>query len=92
MLGNSFPARVASSLLNAINLPELVTLNSHDYELLAVELGKNRGKIQAIKNKLLSNIETAPLFNTKLSTRNLESLLLKMHERHVNQSSADHIF
>lgn len=92
MLGNSFPARVAGSLLNAIDLPELIAQDSQNYELLAIELGKNQNKIQAIKNKLLSNIETAPLFNSKLFTRNIESLFLKMHERYVNKLPADHIF
>ena len=37
-IGNSFASRVAASLLNAVNLPELITTNQEQYESLAIEL------------------------------------------------------
>ncbi len=38
--GNTFAARVAGSLLNAINLTELITYNLQDYENKALYLAK----------------------------------------------------
>lgn len=92
MIGNSFPARVAGSLLNALDLTELITHNIQDYEMLAIELGNDPNSIQAIKNKLSLNIRTAPLFNTRLFTSNLESLFIAMQNRYENNLPPDHIF
>src|SRR5262249_6669559 len=36
-IGETFAARVASSLLNAIGLKELITASQHDYQELAIE-------------------------------------------------------
>jgi len=39
LIGNSFASRVAASLLNAVNMPELITYTQVEYESLAIELG-----------------------------------------------------
>jgi predicted O-linked N-acetylglucosamine transferase (SPINDLY family) len=90
--GDSFASRVASSLLSAIGLAELITTNGRDYETLAVELATYPGKLQVIKNKLLGNLPAAPLYNPHLFTRHLESAYKSMYQRYQNDLAPDHIF
>lgn len=74
LLGNSFPARVASSLLNSVGMPELISKNIESYENLAIELGIDRDKLCAVKKKLKLNIEKYPLFNQDLFVENIEDV------------------
>ena len=90
--GKSFASRVAASLLNAVNLPELITNSQKHYESLAVELAKNPKKYKNIKSKLLNNLPNAPLFNSTLFTRNLESAYEVMFEKYHQGVEPDHIY
>jgi protein O-GlcNAc transferase len=72
-LGNTFPGRVAASLLHAVGLPELVTTSLTEYEELALALARDPQRLEAIKAKLVRNRNTEPLFDTACFTRNLES-------------------
>lgn len=81
MIGESFAGRVAASILHAIELPELVTSSQADYESLAIELATNSLMLDSIKQKLMSNRLTTPLFDTPLFTRNLESAYIEMNQR-----------
>jgi len=74
-LGNSFVARVAGSLCHAIGAPELVTDTPETYEALAYELATNPAKLAAIREKLIANRLTTPLFDTERYTRDFEALL-----------------
>jgi len=79
-LGNTFPGRVASSLLNAINLPELITTSLVQYENLAIELAKNPNNLIDIREKLKTNRLSSSLFNCQLYTSNLEDIYTTMYE------------
>ena len=92
LTGKSFHSRVAASILNAINLPELITSSLDEYEKLAIELALNPQKLKNIKNKLNSNIKTAPLFDTPLYTKNLESAYKQMYKRYQLDQKPDHIY
>jgi predicted O-linked N-acetylglucosamine transferase (SPINDLY family) len=89
--GNSFSARVATSLLNAIGLPELAVSNEHDYEVLAKELANNPSKLHGIKHRLDINKSTYPLFNTELFVRHLEDAYIQIFERYQSKLSPEHI-
>jgi predicted O-linked N-acetylglucosamine transferase (SPINDLY family) len=91
-IGHSFASRVAASLLNAVNLPELITTNQEQYESLAIELATHPEKLKIIKDKLVSNLSTAPLYNTPLFTRHLESAYLTMYDRYQRDLDPDHIY
>lgn len=78
--GNTFPGRVAASLLNAIGLPELVTASLGEYEARALELARNPDALASIRRKLQRNRETHPLFDTVRYTRNLEAAYAQMVE------------
>jgi predicted O-linked N-acetylglucosamine transferase (SPINDLY family) len=89
LMGCSFASRVAASLLNAVGLPELITSTQEEYEALAIDLALSPNKLADIKLKLAKNRLTAPLFDTPLFTKNLESAYIKMYERyHANLESA----
>ena len=90
-LGESFAARVAASLLNAIQLPELITSTQEEYEALAVELATNPEKLTAIRQKLEMNRLTTPLFDTERFTRNIEKAYTAMYERYQADLLPDHI-
>jgi predicted O-linked N-acetylglucosamine transferase (SPINDLY family) len=79
--GSSFAARVGASLLQAMDLPELVTESLTDYESQAVALGRDAPRLQGLRARLLARRATAPLFNTRLFTRHLEAAYLAMHQR-----------
>ena len=91
-IGNSFASRVAASLLHAVNLPELITTNQEEYETLAIELATDPEKLKIIKDKLASNLSTAPLYDTKLFTKNLESAYTMMYDRYHQGLDPDHIY
>ena len=81
-LGSSFSARVASSLLYAMGLPELVTNNQNDYENLALNLANNPKKILDIKNKILFNQKKTPLFDSNRYTKYLENGYLQAYKNY----------
>ncbi len=73
--GRSFVARVAASLLHAIDLPELVADSAQAYEAKALELATDPAKLTAVKGRLAGNRLTMPLFDTERYTRDFEALL-----------------
>lgn len=92
MMGQSFASRVASSLLSAVSLQELIVHNIHDYESLAISLANDPVKLKEIRQKLIDNIRTSTLFDTKVFTHNIELLYKEMYERHQNELPVDDIY
>ena len=72
-LGNTFPGRVAASLLRALDLPEMITYSENEYIDKAEDFAFNPKKLKLIKDKLNFNKFTKPLFNSELFCRNLEN-------------------
>jgi predicted O-linked N-acetylglucosamine transferase (SPINDLY family) len=91
-IGETFPGRVGASLLNAIDLPELITSTPQAYEALAIELATNSQKLVAIKQKLEHNRLTASLFDTEFYARCLDAAYIAMYERYQAGLSPDHIY
>jgi protein O-GlcNAc transferase len=90
-VGGAFSGKVAASLLNAIRLPELITMTLEDYERLAIELALQPEKLSAVKDKLARNRLTTSLFDTVLFTRHLEMAYSAMYERYRAGLTPDHI-
>jgi protein O-GlcNAc transferase len=82
--GRSFPGRVAASLLQAVDLPELITSSLPDYRALALALAQDRGRLNSIKRKLAMTRDRARLFDTARLARNIETAYAMMLERHRN--------
>ena len=90
-IGKSFASRVAASLLKAVNLPELITTTQEEYESLAIKLATDSKKMKIIKNKLVDNLSTSPLYNTSLYIQHLEVAYLTMYKRYQNGLNPDYI-
>ena len=71
--GSQFAARVAASLLNAVGLSEMITNTEREYEDLIFDLSINPEKLSAVREKLMRNRLSQPLFDTKRYARNLEN-------------------
>jgi len=91
-IGNSFASRVAASLINSVNLPELITNTQEQYESLAMELATHPEKLKTIKKKLNNNLPESPLYDTPLFTQHLESAYSMMYDRYQKGLEADHIY
>jgi predicted O-linked N-acetylglucosamine transferase (SPINDLY family) len=86
-IGNSFPSRVAGSLLHAISMPELVAESLIEYEQLALLMAKDPAFKESCRVKITKNRAHSPLFDTQMSLWNLESIYISMWRRqHLGQS------
>lgn len=79
--GDTFPSRVAGSLLQAIGLPELIAGNEQDYLAIALALANEPGLLDACRAKLQRNRLTTPLFDVSAYTLAIEDLYETMWER-----------
>mgnify|MGYP001339937026 FL=1 len=82
-IGKSFASRVSASLLNAIDLPELITHSEEEFENLALDFANNKNKLNQVKVKLEKNKISNSLFNTKLYTKNIESSYKIIYDRYL---------
>jgi len=71
--GETFAARVATSLLHAIGLEELAVDSGAEYERLAIELAQQPQRLAQLKVRLLQKGKTGPLFDTHRHCRHLEA-------------------
>ena len=78
--GKTFAGRVAGSLLHAAGLPELVTGSLAEYEAQALRLARSPGELATLRERLIRNRETAPLFDIGRYTRDLEAGFERMVE------------
>ena len=79
--GESFASRVASSILNQVNLNELVTKNKNEYQELAISIGMDNEKLKNLKEKLKGSISDSNLFNSVLYTKHLEDLFINLSKK-----------
>ena len=80
--GQSFAGQVAASILTAVDLPDMVTVNVQDYEMKAIALATEPALLTDVKRRLQENILTAPLFNIALYARHIEAAFASMAERY----------
>lgn len=81
-MGSAFQGRMASSLLRALGLPELITRNYADYEAMAIQLATTPALLGELKARLDRNKNTHPLFDVARFTRHIESAYTTMYERY----------
>jgi protein O-GlcNAc transferase len=88
--GETFAGRVASSLLGAAGLPELICQSRNHYEKLAVKLAGDAAALQSIRTRLKAGRQTSALFDSKIYTHQLEIALRTMHERRLQNMLPEH--
>jgi protein O-GlcNAc transferase len=89
--GRTFAGRVATSLLHAIEMPELVTPSMEAYENRARELAADPRALADIRARLTAKSRTAPLFDTRRYTHDLESAYKIMVERQRRGEAPQHL-
>jgi predicted O-linked N-acetylglucosamine transferase (SPINDLY family) len=89
--GQAMPGRVATSLLTALDLGELITTTAEDYEARAIELARSPDRLAAIKAKLARQRESSDLFKGERFARKIEAAYTGMHERHLKGLPPDHM-
>ncbi len=86
--GEAFAARMAGSLLNAIGLPELISQNLLDYQEKAIKLATTPSLLAEVREKLIRNRKTYPLFNAERFRRHIESAYVTMWEKQQRGEAA----
>jgi protein O-GlcNAc transferase len=81
LCGRTFDARVAASLLHAVDLPELVTYDVPGYAATLDALMQAPQRLAALKADLLGRRASARLWDTEARVRALECAYARMHER-----------
>jgi predicted O-linked N-acetylglucosamine transferase (SPINDLY family) len=90
--GHSFAGRMGTSLLNAVNLPQLITNSREEYIKKAIELGNDTDRLLEIKQTLAKELKKCPLFNSVQFTKNIETAFLTVYETHQNREELKHVF
>jgi protein O-GlcNAc transferase len=80
-VGDSFAARMASSLLSSLGLAELVTHSMAQYEAAALDLGTNPLRLRHLRQCLRQRRADHPFFDTDRYRRCLEAAYQTMWER-----------
>ncbi len=78
MIGKSFASRVASSILNYVNLKELITNDIDSYTNMAIEIANNKEKLKKLKNNLNRPKIIKKLHDCKKFTQELEKIYIKL--------------
>lgn len=89
--GDTFASRVSASLLTALGVPELITTSPAAYFDLALRLATDPDMRRTLREKIARRRETAPLFDTRRFTRDLESAFLAAWGRHAAGLSPGHL-
>ena len=91
-MGEGFASRVAGSLLNAIELPQLITTTTSEYEDAALMLATHPHELEAIKEKLMHNLKTTTLFDANIFTRHIEAAYTQMFKRMNEGLEPEHLY
>ncbi len=81
LIGQSYSSRMASSLLNSLDLKELIVYNKEEYVSQAIKIALDKEYYKFIKSKLDEKRLTSALFNSRIFTRNLEVKLKSLISR-----------
>jgi len=89
--GKHFASRVSESLLNAMDLPELVGADQDDMVRIARRIGTDPDYRAALRAKVAANRLASPLFDTLRFTRNFETAIEMMVQQHRSGTAVAHI-
>jgi predicted O-linked N-acetylglucosamine transferase (SPINDLY family) len=79
--GSAFCGRVATSLLHAVELPELIATSLAEYEAIALRLASSPAMLAEVRERLARNRTSASLFDAERFRRHLEAAYMAMWER-----------
>lgn len=90
-MGDSFPSRVAGSVLHAVGMQALATHSLADYEALALRLATDPAQLAEVKAQLAANLATHALYDTDGLRRHLEAIYIAMWRRQQLGGVADEL-
>lgn len=82
--GDVISSRLAASLLYALEMPELVTESFDAYEALAIYYATHHQERLLMRERLKNKRRTAPLFDSAMTTLNLEQAYKMMWQRYCD--------
>lgn len=77
--GDRFAARIATTFLTTLDLPELICRTPAEFEARAVELATRPEALAHSRERLASNVTHRPLFQIETFCRTLEAALTAFH-------------
>jgi predicted O-linked N-acetylglucosamine transferase (SPINDLY family) len=80
--GQSFAARVSSSVLHAAGLEDCIAHGPDEYCELVVSLCRDPARLARLRQRVLRDVRRSALFDTARFTRSLEHAYQLMYERH----------
>jgi predicted O-linked N-acetylglucosamine transferase (SPINDLY family) len=89
--GSTFAQRVASSLLHAVQLPELVCHDLDDYRGTVLALAGDASRRSMLKAHLAVQQRTSTLFDGARIARDLEALLQRMWQQTLRGQTLQHL-
>ncbi len=92
LIGDSFASRVGASILNALDIKELIAHSKNEYINIASDISKDPNKIKYLKKKLLNNKVNSTLFDTKLYVKNLEQAYLEIYKKNKKNLKPENIY
>ena len=82
--GESYAARMATSILKSLDLSYLVAMDISEYEYKAVELAENNEVLNEIKTKINYQIDNSNFFKSNIFTKNLEDQYENIYSKLIN--------
>lgn len=82
-VGDTIASRLGGSILTTLGVPELVTKSMDEYEALALRLARQPAELAALREKLLRNRLSSPLFDTPGYARHLEAAYQQMWSNYL---------
>ena len=92
LCGESFASRVGASLLNTLNMNELIAYSETEYVNKAYNLSINKKKIKELKQKLSNPLTISKLFNSKLYVEKIETAYIEILEGLKNKNTPKNIY
>jgi len=83
VIGQTFAQRVAASLLHASGLPELVCRDVAQYEDTVLHLARDAARREPLRQRLLAQRDSNPLFDGARFARDIEALYARMWARAI---------
>ncbi|HEY8118303.1 MAG TPA: tetratricopeptide repeat protein [Methylophilaceae bacterium] len=82
-VGDAASSRLASSLLNALEVPELITQDVKQYEEMAIFYATHPAELKALQTKVQQARYSAPLFDTARTVRAIERAYQSIWRRYL---------
>jgi len=89
--GISFASRVSASLLNDLNLHELIAVDFIDYKNKALDFALNPEKVKNLKLKLKNEKMNSSLFKGEIFAKYIEHAYLEIYKRLIQNLKPEHL-